>query len=113
MIFNLNFLKFNDIPVKSCTREDLMAFIVDERTKRIHFNSEYHEDALKRIDGNDVGRIKLPFKDTINPILKSETGCILFDSQYDDKCYRTIKSEEEYENIEQFVNKYKEIVYLT
>ncbi|MDL2224068.1 phosphoribosyltransferase [Bacteroidales bacterium OttesenSCG-928-M06] len=84
----------------------------DERAKRIHFNSEYHRNALRRTGKKGIGKINLPFKDTINPILKSETDCILFDSQFDDKCYRTIKSEEEYEKLENFVAKYREIVFL-
>lgn len=102
---------FMGIPQKEITIENIRAFMTDEATKRINFASS-HANALKRTGEKEVGKITLPFEDSINPILKATTGYILFKSKFDEKFYRIIKTEDDYIKIEQFVSLYKDIVFL-
>ena len=61
--------------------------MTDEATKRINFASS-HANALKRTGEKVVGKIILSFSDSILPIIEVATGYSLFDSKYDNKCYR-------------------------
>ena len=87
MGFNFNSIKCLELPQKHVTLEDIRNFLIDEeRTKRIHFAST-HATALKRKDEpNKVGILKLPFSDSIKPIIEKTLGdeVKLFSSQYDD-----------------------------
>ena len=102
MGFNFNSIKFLELPQKHVTLEDIRNFLIDEeRTKRIHFAST-HATALKRKDEpNKVGSLKLPFSDSIKPIIEKTLGdeVKLFSSQYDDGVYRIIKSDEEFKTV--------------
>lgn len=98
------------VPQKIITRDKLVEFINDEGTKRINFASS-HSNALKRGKDGKGGKIVLPFKDTIEPILKNRYGKDLFNSQYGG-VWLGLNSEVEFENFEKFVQEYKEIVFL-
>lgn len=111
MAFNLDYIKFRELPQKEITIESIRIFMTDEATKRINFASS-HANALKRTGEKEVGKIILPFGDSIIPILKATTGYILFDSKYDNKRYRIINAEDEYIELEKFVSLYKNVVFL-
>jgi len=108
MIFNLSFI-LSGVPQKLITRDKLVEFISDEETKRINFAGS-HAHALKKNEGGIGGLINLPFKDTIEPILKDKLGTDLFNSKYG--VWRGIKTDEEYARFEAFVHEYKDIVFL-
>lgn len=111
MIFNFQGIMFMDLPQKEITIESIREFMEDGATKRINFASS-HANALRRTGEKEVGKITLPFEDSINPILKNTTDCILFKSKFDGKFYRIINEEGEYIKIEDFVSSYKDIVFL-
>ena len=108
MPFNLNYI-LSGVPQKTITREKLIDFIGDNTTKRINFAGS-HAHALKKNEEGKGGVINLPFRDTIEPILKEELGTDLFTSKYG--VWRGIKTDEEYARFEEFVSKYKDIVFL-
>jgi len=108
MPFNLNFI-LSGVPQKTITRGKLIDFIGDNTTKRINFAGS-HAHALKKNEEGKGGVINLPFRDTLEPILKEELGTDLFTSKYG--VWRGIKTDEEYARFEEFVSKYKDIVFL-
>lgn len=115
-MFNLKMFVFNSIPQKEISRENILTFIEDKATKRICF-STFHSKALARSEGKQVGKIVLPFIDTIGPIIQSKLGTLLYQSQFQNdwgqtNYYRLIKSEEEYEQFKDFVCEYNEIVFI-
>ena len=72
-----------------------------------------HANALKRSGGNYIGTFNVPFDDSINPIFSAATSLKLF--QNNNKhggIWRSIRSEDEYSTIEQFVNNNRDIVFL-
>ena len=107
-MFNFNFM-LSGLPQKTITREKLIEFVGDNATKRINFAGS-HAHALKKNEGGIGGLINLPFKDTIEPILKDKLGTDLFNSKYG--VWRGIKTDEEYARFEAFVHEYKDIVFL-
>jgi hypothetical protein len=115
-MFNFSF-KFLGVPQKTITKEKLFSFINEKQeevviAKRINF-ATFHSHALYRSPNKKhIGTFKVPFKDTIEAIIKRKFGATLFDSQFDNKCYWNINSEEEYAKFEEFVNEYKDIVFL-
>ena len=108
-MFNFSFI-LSGIPQKTITREKLLEFIGDNTTKRINFAGS-HVHALKKNEKGEGGKIKLPFNDTIGPIIHEKVGKDLFSSQYGG-FWRGLNSKEEYESFEEFVNEYKDIVFL-
>ncbi len=111
MLFNFGFT-LSGVPQKAITRDKLVEFISDEGTKRINFASSHSHALYRSSKGKHVGIIKLPFKDTIEAILKNKFGATLFKSQFDDKYYWNIDSEKDYASFEEFVQEYNEIVFL-
>lgn len=111
MTFDFQEIMFLELPQKEITIESIREFMEDEATKRINFASS-HANALKRTGEKKVGKIILPFGDSINPILKNATDCILFKSKFDDRFYRRINDEDEYNKFERFVSLYKDVVFL-
>lgn len=104
--------KFLNVPQKEITREMILDFIKDMGTKRIHF-ATIHAHALFRSRGQNVGTVKLPFTETIGAILHNKFNVTLFESKFDEqKYYWSIKTEDEYSSLEQFINKYTNIVFL-
>jgi hypothetical protein len=85
--------------------------MASEVTKRINFASS-HANALRKSE-QYIGKIVLPFPDTIQPIIKNKLGedKQLFLSQYRG-VWRGIYTDEEYAEFERFKNKYKDIVFL-
>lgn len=111
MAFNFKGIMFMGLPQKEITIESIREFMEDEATKRINFASS-HANALKRTGEKEVGKITLPFEDSINPILKKATDCIVFKSKYDGRFYRIINDEDEYAKFKSFVSLYKDVVFL-
>lgn len=109
MIFNFKDLEFTNIPQKSITMDNLIEFINDNETKRIDFNST-HANVLKKY--HKKWKLTLPFKDSIEPIIKKVIGDegALFDSQYGG-VWRVIDNDE-LSRYKRFIEKYKNIVFL-
>lgn len=110
---NIN-LKFLQVPKKETSLEDIENFLKDEETKRIHFATT-HINSLKEGYGGQHGKIILPFRHTIGPILshKFEEGLIdyIFPSKFDG-FWRRFHSQKEYELCKSFVDGYNQIVFL-
>ncbi len=109
MLFNFGFT-LSGVPQKAITRVKLVEFISDEATKRVNFATS-HSHALRRNEEGNGGKIVLPFRDTIEPILRNKLGKDLFSSQYGG-FWRGIYSDEEYTSFEDFVKEYNQIVFL-
>lgn len=97
------------IPKKTITREKLIEFVGDIATKRINFAGS-HAHALKKNEEGEGGVFNLPFRDTIDPILKEKLKTRLFNTKYG--IWRPINTDEEYAKFEEFVNEYKDIIFL-
>jgi len=108
MPFNLNFI-LSGVPQKTITRDKLIEFVDDNSTKRINFAGT-HAHALKKNEEGEGGVFNLPFRDTIDPILKEELNTHIFNTKYG--VWRPIKTDAEYACFEEFVSKYKDIVFL-
>ncbi len=107
-------IRFMNVPKKAVDLEVIRAFIDDENPKRINFAS-HHSNALRRSDkDNIVGRIVLPFEETIEPIARHCLGMnrFLFPSKFGNSFYRQIYSEEEYARIASFVEQVSDVVFL-
>lgn len=109
MIFNFKNLLFMSVPQKTITLENIKEIISDDSPKRINFSSS-HAMALKEY--KDQWKIILPFKDSIQPIIKKEigSGIDLFVSDYGG-VWRSITNEE-YDKWHAFITYYKDIVFL-
>ena len=107
-MFNFSFM-LSGVPQKTITRDNLIEFIGDHETKRINFASK-HAHALKKNEEGEGGVFNLPFRDTIDPILKEELNARLFNTKYG--IWKPIKTDEEYAKFETFVEKYTDIVFL-
>ncbi len=109
MAFNSKNLLFMDVPQKTITLENIKEIVSDDSTKRINFSST-HARALKEY--KDQWKITLPFKDSIQPIIKKEIGndIDLFVSDYGG-VWRSITNEE-YDKWHDFITYYKNIVFL-
>lgn len=108
--------RFMGVPQRKVDLEMIREFIEDESPKRINFAS-HHANALRRVEGNKelVGRLTLPFDNTIESIAQSVLGVdrFLFPSRYwKSSFYRQIYSQEEYAQVESFVAQYKDLVFL-
>lgn len=109
MAFNFKNLSFMDVPQKAITFEDIKEIVSSNSTKRINFLSS-HAGALKKY--KDQWKITLPFKESIQPIIKKEIGndIDLFVSDYGG-VWRSITNEE-YNKWHDFITRYKNIVFL-
>lgn len=104
-------LIFMNVPQKTITLEKIKEMLSDNSTKRINFSST-HAQALKE-KKNDRGRIILPFEESIQPIIKEEINndIKLFKSKFGG-VWRSINNEEEYTKWSDFIEQYKDIVFL-
>lgn len=104
-------LIFMNVPQKTITLEKIKEMLSDNSTKRINFSST-HAQALKE-KKNDRGRIILPFEESIQPIIKEEINndIKLFKSNFRG-VWRSINNEEEYTKWSDFIEQYKDIVFL-
>ncbi len=109
MAFNFKNLLFIGVPQKAITLEDIKKIVSSNSTKRINFSSS-HAGALKKYNGQ--WKITLPFKESIQPIIKKEIGndIDLFVSDYGG-VWRSITNEE-YNKWHEFITRYKNIVFL-
>lgn len=109
MVFNLKNLLFMGVPQKTITLEKIKEIISDNSTKRINFSST-HASALKIYKSQ--WKITLPFKESIQPIIKKEIGndIDLFTSEYG-RVWRSITNEECIQ-WNDFIMRYKNIVFL-
>ena len=109
MAFNFKNLLFMDVPQKAITLENIKEIISDDSPKRINFSSS-HAGALKKY--KDQWKITLPFKESIQPIIKKEIGndIDLFVSDYGG-VWRSITNDE-YNKWHDFITRYKNIVLL-
>ena len=109
MAFNFKNLLFMSVPQKTITLENIKEIVSDDSTKRINFSSS-HAGALKKYNGQ--WKITLPFKESIQPIIKKEIGndIDLFVSDYGG-VWRSITNEE-YNKWHEFITRYKNIVFL-
>lgn len=81
------------------------------RPRRICFTSTSHKDALRR-ETDYVGKFVLPFPDTIYPIFHSITKLDLFYSDVYDNYWRSVRTEKEYQQIEEFITWAGDLVFL-
>lgn len=107
-------IQFLNVPKKDVDLEVIRAFIDDENPRRINFAS-HHSNALKRSDKDGVvGRIVLPFDETIEPIARRclRMDRFLFPSRFGNSFYRQIHNEKEYQQIAAFVEQVRDMVFL-
>lgn len=111
MAFNVKNLSFIGIPQKAITLEDIKEIVSSNSTKRINFSSS-HAGALKKYNGQ--WKITLPFKESIQPIIKKEigNGINLFPSKYEKGGVWRFITNEEYNKWHDFITCYKNIVFL-
>jgi len=108
-------LRFVNVPCKMSDYEVIHDFITDKSPKRINFAS-HHANSLRRVNGKNgvVGRLILPFDDTIDAIACKVMGMnkLLYPSKFWKNYYRNIFSEQEYHQIETFINQFNDLVFL-
>jgi hypothetical protein len=110
MKYNLGIFAFSNIPQKKITRMKILDFINDSNTKRIHFAGS-HAHALKPNENGKGGKIILPFIDTIGSFIKYKLSTELFKSNYGGY-WKALNTDKEYEQFEDFVADYNDIVFL-
>lgn len=108
-------LIFRRVPQKKVDLDVIRDFIEDENPKRIHF-ATYHKNALRRVEGkeNVVGRLVLPFNEPFDSIARKSLSMdsFLFASRFGNGYYRQIFSENEFVQVEDFLNQVKDLVFL-
>lgn len=108
-------LIFRKVPQKKVDLEVIRDFIEDENPKRIHF-ATYHRNALRRVEGkgNVVGRLVLPFNEPFDCIARKSLSMdsFLFASKFGSGYYRQIFSENEFLQVEGFIEQVKDLVFL-
>lgn len=108
MLFDLNLI-LSGVPEKIITHDKIIEFIEDNGTKRINFATT-HSNALKKNGDETGGVINLPFRETIEPITKNLLKIELFPAKFG--VWRRIKTDEEYAQFNEFINEYRDIVFL-
>lgn len=99
---------------KSIAIENIREFVNDLQPKRINFATS-HKNALKKHKTESWWVINLPFIDSINPIIEAKLGADkgLYKSNGPfGGFWRKIDTEEEYSMFRNFVEQYKNIVFL-
>lgn len=87
----------------------------DGSAKRINFATSHAHALRKESSGRPFAWFNVPFRKTIEPLLKKEIGnpdFALFLNKTTGKPFRMVFSEREYEDIRSFMDKYKDIVFL-
>ena len=109
-------LKFLGVPCHSIELDDLKVFMADDGSaKRINFATSHAHALRKESSGRPFAWFNVPFRKTIEPLLKKEIGnpdFALFLNKTTGKPFRMVFSEREYEDIRAFMDKYKDIVFL-
>ena len=84
----------------------------DEIAHRIHFATS-HSNSLRRKEGNSfIGRFKVPFSNTVAPFFKNVTGLSLYPNKRFGGLWHSIKNENDFEIISDFITKFKNVVFL-
>ena len=108
--------KFLGVPCHSIELDDLKVFMADDGSaKRIHFATSHAHALRKDSGGSPFAWFNVPFRNTIEPLMKKELGSsnfALFLSKTTGKPFRMVFNEKEYEDILAFMGKYKDIVFL-
>ncbi|RME42016.1 MAG: phosphoribosyltransferase [Chloroflexi bacterium] len=95
-------------PISRQSVEEMLA----KSPRRICFAST-HRNALRHDPGeNWVGRFAVPFPNTVYPLFHADTGLELFENRRYGNWWRSIRTEEEYEKIGQWVDANRELVFL-
>lgn len=104
--------RFLNISQKTITIEAINEILADTHAKRIHFATS-HKACLKEASKNSKAKITLPFHDSIGPIIEAALGAenALFKSKYEGY-WRSIDSNADYAKFVDFIEKYKNIVFL-
>lgn len=107
-------IRFMNVPQKAVDLDILRAFIDDENPKRINFASHHSNALRKSTTPAIVGRIVLPFDDTIESIARNCMGMdrFLFPSRFGNSFYRQIHNEAEYSQIASFIEQFRDLVFL-
>ena len=82
------------------------------KARRICFKTT-HKNSLKASKNpNYVGTFNVPFYNTIGPIFKDMTKLDLFPAKQFDNWWRSIRSQNEFDEIEKFIHKVRPLVFL-
>lgn len=112
MAINLDF-RFLGLYTKAIDIESIVEFINDDGVKRINF--EYvQKNSLKPFEGDIAGWLNLPFDDPFEAIAKKELEMdrVLFKSKSGTGYYRRVGTQEEFDKLKSFIDKYKSLVFL-
>lgn len=106
-------LKFIGLPRKPINLDRIKEFIADNSTKRINF-AYTHKNALKKGDKGVIGWLNLPFGESFEYIARRELNLdiVLFQPRFGNGLYRRINDEKSFESISNFIEKYRDIVFL-
>ncbi len=108
--------KFLGVPCHSIELDDLKVFMADDGSaKRINFATSHANALRKDSSGKPFAWFNVPFRHTIEPLLKKEIGTLdfsLFLNKTTGKPFRMVYSEREYDGLHAFMDKYKDIVFL-
>lgn len=109
-------LKFIGLPQKTIDLDKIREFANDTSTKRINF-AYYQPSALRRDnrEGNNVfGWLNLPFDGTFEYIARKELELdrVLFEPKSGTSYWRRIDDEKSFNEITNFIEKYRDIVFL-
>ena len=108
--FDLGSLKFPVVQVK--INFEMVQQYQEYIPRRICFSTT-HKNALRRSENPSyVGSFTVPFKETIEPILSAETNLELFPTRKFNNFWRSVVDEEEYKTINDFIERFEEIVFL-
>ncbi len=109
MLINLSDLF---LPKQESINHEKVKIIHDSSPRRICFSST-HSNALKRENGTRwIGKFSVPFSDTIKPIFEKETGLNLYYKEEFDNYWYSIRTEKEFEKIQNFIQKYYNVVFI-
>lgn len=109
-------MKFQGIPCHSINLDDIKVFMADDgNARRINFATTHCGALRKDPTGNPYAWLNLPFKQTVEPLMKKELGIselFLFLSKFSGKPYRRIDTEREYNDIKTVVDRFQNYVFL-
>ncbi len=109
MLINLSDLF---LPKQESINHEKVKTIHGSSPRRICFSST-HKNALKRENGTSwIGKFSVPFSDTIKPIFEKETGLNLYYKEEFNNYWYSIRTEKEFEKIQNFIQKYNDIVFI-
>ncbi len=100
--------RVHQAPISRESVEEVLA----TRPRRICFAST-HRNALRHDPGESwIGRFAVPFSETVYPVFHAETGLELFLNRKYGNWWRSIRTDEEYETIQRWVDANRELVFL-